>query len=277
MNEPKNIALENICRSPQRSSFMQANSPTSRLSGKIALVTGGTSGIGLATAKKFVAEGAYVFITGRRRANLDEAVKTIGQTHVTAINGDVGNLSDLDVLFEAIRTKKGRLDILFANAGGGTLSSLGNITEEHFDTTFNTNVKGVVFTVQKALPLLSDGASVVLNASTTSIKGTAAFSIYSASKAAVRNLARSWILDLKGRNIRINVISPGVVPTPGYDGLGLTKEQIQGFIDFQVNNIPSGRAGTPEEIAKAVTFLASDDSSFVNGIELFVDGGMTQI
>ena len=157
------------------------------------------------------------------------------------------------------------------------MSSLGNITEEHFDTTFNTNVKGVVFTVQKALPLLSEGASVVLNASTTSVKGTAAFSIYSASKAAVRNLARSWILDLKGRNIRINVISPGVVPTPGCDGLGLTKEQIQGFIDFQVNTIPSGRAGTPEEIAKAVTFLASDDSRFVNGIELFVDGGMTQI
>jgi len=256
---------------------MQANSPTSRLSGKIALVTGGTSGIGLATAKKFVAEGAYVFITGRRQANLDEAVKKIGQTNVAAINGDVGNLSDLDVLFEAIRTKKGRLDILFANAGGGTLSSLGNITKEHFDATFNTNVKGVVFTVQKALPLLSEGASVVLNASTTSIKGTAAFSIYSASKAAVRNLARSWILDLKGRNIRINVISPGVVPTPGYDGLGLTQEQIQGFIDFQVNNIPSGRVGTPEEIAQVVTFLASDDSSFVNGIELFVDGGMTQI
>jgi NAD(P)-dependent dehydrogenase (short-subunit alcohol dehydrogenase family) len=277
MNEPKNIALENICRSPQRSPVMQANSPTSKLSGKIALVTGGTSGIGLATAKKFVAEGAYVFITGRRRANLDAAVKTIGQTNVTAINGDVSNLSDLDILFEAIRTKKGRLDILFANAGGGTLSSLGSITEEHFDTTFNTNVKGVVFTVQKALPLLAEGASVVLNASTTSVKGTPAFSIYSASKAAVRNLARSWILDLKGRNIRINVISPGVVPTPGYDGLGLTKEQIQGFIDFQVNNIPSGRAGTPEEIAKAVTFLASDDSSFVNGIELFVDGGMTQI
>jgi NAD(P)-dependent dehydrogenase (short-subunit alcohol dehydrogenase family) len=277
MNEPKNIALENICRTPQRSSVMQANSPTSKLSGKIALVTGGTSGIGLATAKKFVAEGAYVFITGRRQANLDAAVKTLGQTNVTAINGDVSNLSDLDVLFEAIRTKKGRLDILFANAGGGTLSSLGNITEQHFDTTFNTNVKGVVFTVQKALPLLSEGASVVLNASTTSVKGTAAFSIYSASKAAVRNLARSWILDLKGRHIRINVISPGVVPTPGYDGLGLTKEQIQGFIDFQLNNIPSGRVGTPEEIAKAVTFLASDDSSFVNGIELFVDGGMTQI
>ena len=256
---------------------MQANSHPSKLSGKVALVTGGTSGIGLATAKKFVAEGAYVFITGRRPANLDAAVKAIGQTNVTAINGDAGNLSDLDVLFEAIRTKKGRLDILFANAGGGTLSPLGNITEEHFDTTFNTNVKGVVFTVQKALPLLSEGASVVLNASTTSVKGTAAFSIYSASKAAVRNLARSWILDLKGRNIRINVISPGVVPTPGYDGLGLTKEQIQGFIDYQVNNIPSGRVGTTEEIAKAVTFLASDDSSFVNGIELFVDGGMTQI
>jgi NAD(P)-dependent dehydrogenase (short-subunit alcohol dehydrogenase family) len=176
-----------------------------------------------------------------------------------------------------IQVEKGRLDVVFANAGSGTLLPLGKITEEQFDTTFNTNVKGVVFTVQKALPLLRSGASIILNASTTSIKGTAAFSIYSASKAAVRNLARSWILDLKGRNIRVNVISPGVVPTPGYDGLGLTREQIQGFVDFQAATIPSGRVGTVDEIAKAVLFLASDESSFVNGVELFVDGGMTQI
>ena len=255
---------------------MQTTHSALKLSGKIALVTGGTSGIGLATAQNFVAEGAYVFITGRRQANLDEAVKAIG-SNVTGFQGDVSKLSDLDRLFEVIRREKGRLDVIFANAGGGSLAPLGQITEEHFDTIFDTNVKGLVFTIQKALPLLPDGASIVLNASTTSIKGTPAFSIYSASKAAVRNLARSWVLDLKPRKIRVNVISPGVVPTPGYDGLGLTQEQLQGFVDTQVNTIPSGRVGTPEEIAKAVTFLACEDSNFVNGIELFVDGGMTQI
>lgn len=252
------------------------NETVPKLAGKIALVTGGTSGIGLATAKKFVAEGAYVFITGRRQATLDAAVKEIGG-NVFGFSGDVSKLADLDRLFETIRVEKGRLDVLFANAGGGTLAPLGQITEEHFDGIFDTNVKGVVFTVQKALPLLSEGASVILNASTTSVKGTPAFSIYSASKAAVRNLARSWILDIKPRKIRINVISPGVVPTPGYDGLGLTQEQLQGFIESQANTIPSGRVGTPEDIAKAVAFLASDEASFVNGIELFVDGGMTQI
>jgi NAD(P)-dependent dehydrogenase (short-subunit alcohol dehydrogenase family) len=250
---------------------------SSRLAGKIALVTGGNSGIGLATAQRFVAEGAYVFITGRRQQSLDDAIAKIGGENLAAIQGDVSKLADLDRLFAAIQAEKGRLDIVFANAGSGTLLPLGKITEEQFDTTFNTNVKGVVFTVQKALTLLGSGASIILNASTTSIKGTAAFSIYSASKAAVRNLARSWILDLKGRNIRVNVISPGVVPTPGYDGLGLTKEQIQGFVDFQAAAIPSGRVGTVDEIAKAVLFLASDESSFVNGVELFVDGGMAQI
>jgi len=193
------------------------------------------------------------------------------------VQGDVSELADLDRVFAAIAAEKGRLDIVFANAGAGTLSPLGQITEKQFDQTFNTNVKGVVFTVQKSLPLLADGASVILNASTTSIKGTPAFSIYSASKAAVRNLARSWIVDLKGRNIRINVISPGVVPTPGYEGLGLTKDQITGFVDLQVNTIPMGRVGTTDEIAKVVSFLASDESSFVNGVELFVDGGMTQV
>ena len=229
------------------------------------------------THQRFVAEGAYVFITGRRQQNLNDAVAKIGGKNLTAIQGDVSKLADLDRLFTTIQSEKGRLDIVFANAGGGTLSPLGQITEQQFDTTFDTNVKGVVFTVQKALPLLANGASIILNASITSVKGTPAFSIYSASKAAVRNLARSWILDLKGRNIRINVISPGVVPTPGYDGLGLTKEQIQEFVDFQIATIPLGRVGTVDEIAKAVSFLASDDSSFINGIELFVDGGMTQI
>jgi NAD(P)-dependent dehydrogenase (short-subunit alcohol dehydrogenase family) len=250
---------------------------TNRLAGKIALVTGGNSGIGLATAQRFAAEGAFVFITGRRQESLDEAVKLIGEEHVAAVQGDVSKLADLERLFATIKAKSGRLDIVFANAGAGTLLPLGHITEAQFDDTFGTNVKGVVFTVQSALPLLGDGASIILNASTTSIKGSPAFSIYSASKAAVLNLARSWIVDLKGRNIRVNVVSPGVVPTPGYDGLGLNVEQIREFIDLQANTIPIGRVGTTDEIAKAVLFLASDDSSFVNGVELFVDGGMTQI
>ena len=253
------------------------STPSNRLAGKIALVTGGNSGIGLATAKRFVAEGAYVFITGRRQANLDAAIKEIGESSAMAVQADSSRLADLDRLFATIREQKGRLDVVFANAGGGSLAPLGQITEEQFDTTFNTNVKGVVFTVQKALPLMGEGGTVILNASTTSIKGTPAFSIYSATKAAVRNLARSWALDLKGRGIRINVISPGVVPTPGYDGLGLSKEQVQGFVDAQVATIPLGRVGTTDEIAKAVVFLASEDSAFVNAVELFVDGGMTQV
>ena len=247
-----------------------------RLEGKIALVTGGTSGIGLATAQRFVEEGAYVFITGRRQDALNEAVKTIGR-NVSGIQADAASLPDIDRLYAAIQAEKGRLDILFANAGGGTLLPLGSITEEQFDQTFGANVKGLLFTVQKALPLLPDGASIILNASITSIKGTPAFSVYSASKAAVRSFARSWAVDLKERKIRVNAISPGVVPTPGYDLLGLTEEQMQGFISSQAATIPLGRVGTPEEIAKAVVFLASDDSSFVNGIELFVDGGMAQI
>ena len=241
------------------------------------MITGGSSGIGLATAKRFVTEGAHVFITGRRQANLDAAVKEIGEKSVAAVQADSSRLADLDRLYAIIQEQKGRLDVVFANAGGGSLAPLGQISEEQFDQTFATNVKGVVFTVQKALPLMGKGGTIILNASTTSIKGTPAFSIYSATKAAVRNLARSWALDLKGRGIRINVISPGVVPTAGYDGLGLTKEQVQGFVDAQVATIPLGRVGTTDEIAKAVVFLASDDSSFVNAVELFVDGGMTQI
>ncbi|OYD87699.1 oxidoreductase [Nostoc sp. 'Peltigera membranacea cyanobiont' 213] len=247
-----------------------------KLEGKIALVTGGNSGIGLATAKQFVAEGAYVYITGRRQVELDAAVEAIGK-NVTAVQSDVSNLADLDRLFATIKQELGHLDIIFANAGGGQIAPLGAITEEHFDKTFNVNVKGLLFTVQKALPLLPEGASIILNASITSIKGTPAFSVYSATKAAVRSFARNWILDLRERKIRVNAISPGVVPTPGYDHLGLNDQQLQEFVDSQASTIPLGRVGTPDEIAKAVVFLASDDSSFVNGIELFVDGGMAQI
>jgi len=249
---------------------------TSRLSDKIALVTGGTSGIGLATAKRFVDEGAHVFITGRRQGPLDAAVAEIGR-NVTGVRSDVSDLADLDRLFATIRQEKGRLDVLFANAGGGEVAPLGEITEAHFDSIFATNVRGLVFTVQKALPLMPKGAAIVLNASTTSIKGTPGFSIYSASKAAVRNLARSWTLDLKEAGIRVNVLSPGVVPTPAYDLLGLKGEQLAGFIEMQAKTIPLGRVGTTDEIAKAAVFLASDDSSFVNGVELFADGGMTQV
>jgi NAD(P)-dependent dehydrogenase (short-subunit alcohol dehydrogenase family) len=247
-----------------------------RLEGKVALVTGGNSGIGLATAKQFVAEGAHVFITGRRQAELDAAVNAIGE-NIRGVQSDVSNLADLDRLFATIKQEQGHLDVVFANAGVGEIAPLGSITEEHFDKTFNVNVKGLLFTVQKALPLLPEGASIILNASTASIVGTPAFSVYSATKAAVRSFARNWILDLKERQIRVNAISPGVVPTAGYDHLGLSDEQLQAFVDSQASTIPLGRVGTPDEIAKAVVFLASDDSSFVNGIELFVDGGMTQI
>lgn len=241
-----------------------------KLEGKVALVTGGNSGIGLSTAKHFVAEGAYVFITGRRQAELDAAVNAIGK-NVTGVQSDVSNLADLDRLFATIQQAQGKLDIVFANAGVGEFIPLGSITEEHFDTTFNINVKGLLFTVQKALPLLSEGASIILNASVASISGIPALSVYSATKAAVRSFARSWILDLKDHQVRVNAISPGVVPTPSYYRLGLSDAQ------FPVEAIPLGRVGTTDDIAKAVVFLASDDSSFVNGIELFVDGGMAQI
>ena len=247
-----------------------------KLSGKIALVTGGTSGIGLATAKRFASEGADVFIIGRRQSELDAAATELGG-NATAVRGDVADLADLDRLFDTIKREKGRLDVLFANAGGGGMAPLGQITEEHFDKTFNTNVRGLLFTVQKALPLMPPGSSIILNASIASIKGTPALSVYSATKAAVRSFARSWTLDLKQSKIRVNAVSPGTVPTPAYYLMGLTNEQVQAFVDSQVTTIPLGRVGTTDEIAKAVVFLASDDSSFVNGIELFVDGGMAQI
>jgi NAD(P)-dependent dehydrogenase (short-subunit alcohol dehydrogenase family) len=247
-----------------------------RLEGKIAVVTGASSGIGRATARLFAAEGAFVFITGRRQDELDAAVAEIG-VNAVGIRGDIANLTDLDHLFGRIKTEKGRIDVLFANAGVGELLPLGAITEESYDRTFDVNVKGTLFCVQKALSLMPRGASIVLNASMVSIKGMPAFSVYAASKAALRSFARSWIVDLKDRQIRVNVVSPGTVPTPGYDQLGLTKEQMTGFIASQVAAIPLGRVGAPDEIAKAVLFLASDESSFVNGTELFVDGGIAQI
>jgi NAD(P)-dependent dehydrogenase (short-subunit alcohol dehydrogenase family) len=248
-----------------------------KLEGKIAVVTGGTSGIGLATAKTFAAEGAHVFITGRRKAELDAAVAAIG-ANVTGVQADSSKLGDLDRLFGTVKSQKGQIDVLFSNAGGGGMLPLGAITEEQYDDTFGRNVKGVLFTVQKALPLLADGASVIVTGSTAGKKGAPNFSVYSASKAAVRNFVRSWILDIKDRGIRFNTISPGPVHTPGLvDLAGPDVEQQQGLLGYLASTVPLGRVGRPEEIAKAVLFLASEDSSFVNGAELFVDGGAAQI
>ena len=250
---------------------------TKKLEGKVAVITGGSTGIGLATAKRFAEEGAYVFITGRRQAELDAAVKEIGPKTV-AVRADSSDIADLAHLFDTVKAAKGRIDVLFANAGGGSMLPLGAITEEHYEDAFGRNVKGVIFTVQKALPLLRDGASVVLMGSTAGVTGTAAFSIYGASKAAVRNLARSWTLDLKERGIRVNVVSPGPVKTPGLVGLaGPDATQQQGLLDYMATQVPIGRVADPDEIAKAVAFLASDDSSFMAGAELFVDGGQAQV
>ncbi|MCC8966640.1 SDR family oxidoreductase [Bradyrhizobium sp. Pear76] len=247
-----------------------------RLSGKIALITGGSSGIGLETAKLFAKEGAFVFITGRRQAELEKAVAGIG-SNAKGIRGDIANLGDLDRLFEEIKEVKGRLDILFANAGLGEFAPLGTITEAHFDKTFGVNVRGTLFTVQKALPLMGEGSAIVLNASIAAIKGTPAFSVYAATKAAIRSFARGWSVDLRDRKIRVNVVSPGTVPTPAYDGFGMTEDQMAGFLKGHSDVAPVGRVGLPSEIAEAVLFLASDKSSFVNGAELFVDGGFAQV
>jgi NAD(P)-dependent dehydrogenase (short-subunit alcohol dehydrogenase family) len=248
-----------------------------KLEGKIAVITGGNSGIGLATTQRFVSEGAYVFITGRRQSELDEAVEQIG-TNVSGIQGDVSNLADLDRLYAAVKKQKGHIDILLANAGVGELAPLGAITEAHFDKMFGINVKGLLFTVQKALPLLHDGGSIILIASTAASKGLEGLSIYSATKAAVRSFARSWTVELKHRKIRVNAISPGQIDTPGIRaGLMQNEEQIKQFMASQVAPIPLGRMGNPDEVAKVVSFLASDDSSFITGIELFVDGGAAQI
>lgn len=247
-----------------------------KLEGKVAVVTGGSSGIGLATAKRFVVEGAYVVITGRRQSELDGAVREIGR-NATGFRGDVSNLADLDRLYAEVKQKHGRIDVLFANAGVGELAPLGQITEAHFDKLFGINVKGLLFSVQKALPLFTDGGSIILNASVASVRGTAAFSVYSATKAAVRSFARTWTTDLKDRKIRVNALSPGPIDTPIFDGLAPTQAEVDRIKEGLTSTIPLGRMGTPDEIAKAAEFLASDDSSFVTGIELFVDGGRAQV
>lgn len=250
---------------------------SNRLSGKVAVITGATSGIGLATARIFVAEGAKVFITGRRKDVLDRAVADIGGD-VTGIQADSSSMADLDSLYEQVKAQARRIDVLFTNAGGGTMLPLGQITQEQVDDTFDRNVKAVVFTVQKALPLMGKGGSIILTGSTAGTEGTAAFSIYSASKAAVRNLARSWALDLKDTGIRVNVVSPGATRTPGLVELaGDDAQAQQGLLDYLASRIPLGRVGEAEEIGKAVLFLASDDASFVNGAELFADGGQAQV
>jgi NAD(P)-dependent dehydrogenase (short-subunit alcohol dehydrogenase family) len=247
-----------------------------RLKDKVAVITGGNSGMGLATAQRFVAEGAYVFITGRRQSELDAAVKQIGR-NVTGVRGDVSNLADLDRLYAKVKEQKGRIDILFANAGVGEFAPLGTITEAHFDKIFSVNVKGLLFTVQKALPLFQDGSSIILNASVGASKGVGATSVYSASKAAIRSFARTWTVDLKHRKIRVNTISPGPIDTPIFDSIAQTEKEINQIKANLVATVPIGRMGSPDEIAKAVSFLASDDSSYITGIELCVDGGMAQI
>jgi NAD(P)-dependent dehydrogenase (short-subunit alcohol dehydrogenase family) len=247
-----------------------------KLEGKIALVTGGNSGIGLATAKRFVNEGAHVFITGRRDPELAAAARAIGR-NVTGVQGDVSNLGDLDRLFAQIKREKGKLDIVFANAGVAKYAPFGEIAEELYDQIFDINVKGLLFTVQKALPLLPDGASIILNASIVASKGLSANSVYSATKAAVRSFARTWTTDLRDRRIRVNAVSPGSIDTPGLSGLLASSPTGEQRAKMISNSIPLARFGTPDEIAKAVVFLASDDSSYITGTELFVDGGFAQV
>ncbi|EOC1565121.1 glucose 1-dehydrogenase [Cronobacter dublinensis] len=247
-----------------------------RFSNNVVIVTGGTSGIGLATAKAFASEGAHVFITGRRQAALDDALRQLGD-NVTGVRGDMSQLADIDRLYEAVQQRHSHIDVIFANAGGGEFAPLGAISEAHYQETFDTNVKGVLFTVQKALPLLRDGASVILTSSTAGSTGTPAFSVYGATKAAIRSFARNWILDLKDRHIRVNAVSPGPVNTAGLNELFGGGEQAESVKNELNAQIPLGRVGHPDEVAKAVLFLASNESSFVNGVELFVDGGMAQI
>jgi NAD(P)-dependent dehydrogenase (short-subunit alcohol dehydrogenase family) len=248
----------------------------SRLEGKVAVITGGNSGIGLATAQRFVSDGAYVFITGRRQSELDAAVKQIGK-NVSGVQGDVSNLADLDRLYATVKEQKGHIDVLFANAGVGELAPLEAITEAHFDKIFGINVKGLLFTVQKALPLFQDGGSIILNASIAASKGIEASSVYNATKAAIRSFVRTWTVELKQRKIRVNAISPGMIDTPGLNGLAESQEELEQFKTIFVSTIPMGRTGSPDEVAKAASFLASDDSSYVTGIELFVDGGVAQV
>lgn len=247
-----------------------------KLEGKVAVITGGSTGIGLATAKRFVDEGAFVFITGRRKEELDAAVKSIGR-NVVGVQGDVAKLADLDRLYATVKEQKGKVDIVFANAGGAEFLKFGELTEAHVDKWFGINVKGLVFTVQKALPLMPAGGSVILNASIVSIKGMPNFSVYSATKAAVRSFARTWTVDLKDRKIRVNALSPGPIETPAIDQLAGGKDAADAMKSEMAQSVPMGRVGDADEIAKAAVFLASDDASYVTGIELFVDGGMAQV
>jgi NAD(P)-dependent dehydrogenase (short-subunit alcohol dehydrogenase family) len=247
-----------------------------QLQGKTALVTGGTSGIGLATARRFAAEGAHVFVTGRRQAELDAAVSAIGD-HATGIRGDVSDLGDLDRVFATITARGSGLDVLFVNAGGGKFATLADLTPEGFDETFGINVRGTVFTVQKALPVLNTGASVVITGSTAASKGAPSFGVYSASKAALRSFTRTWAAELTDRGIRVNAVIPGPTETPGLSGLAPDPSQAPGLLTMLAGNVPLGRLGKPAEIANAVLFLASDQSSFVTGTELFVDGGEVQV
>jgi len=247
-----------------------------KLEGKVAVVTGGSSGIGLATTQEFVQQGAYVFITGRRKEELDRVVKELGP-NVTAVQGDVANLADLDRLYAEVKKQGKRIDIVFANAGVGEFQSIGEITEESFDKMFNINVKGLLFTVQKALPLFNDGGSIILNASVASSKGLEAFGVYSATKAAVRSFARTWTLELKTRQIRVNAISPGPIDTPIFGTLSSSPDELKQIKAGLASGVPLGRMGQPDEIAKVALFLASTDSSFVAGTELFVDGGLAQV
>lgn len=247
-----------------------------RLTNKVAVVTGANSGIGFATAKRFAAEGAFVFLTGRRQAELNAAVTAIGGSNVFGVQSDISKLDDLDRLFGVVQERQGRIDILVANAGLGEFMPLGQITEAHFDQTFGVNVKGTLFTVQKALPLMAPGGSIILVGSTAGSSGAPAFSVYGATKAAIRSFARNWILDLKGSGLRVNVLAPGPTATPGAFGL-VHEEERSGFADALASQVPLGRVADPDEIAAAALFLASDDSSFVNGIELFADGGAAQV
>jgi NAD(P)-dependent dehydrogenase (short-subunit alcohol dehydrogenase family) len=247
-----------------------------KLEGKIAVITGGNSGIGLATAKRFVTEGAYVFITGRRQKQLDLAVSEIGK-NVIGIQSDVSNLADIDKIYNTVKDQKNHIDIIFANAGIAQFAPLEKISEEHFDKIFSINVKGLLFTVQKLLPIFQEGGSIILNASIGSSKGVEETSVYSATKAAVRSFARTWTVDLRHRKIRVNAISPGPIDTPIFSNLMQNEEQSEQFKKNIVNTVPMGRMGTPDEVAKVVSFLASDDSSYITGIELFVDGGLAQI
>lgn len=247
-----------------------------KLEGKVAVITGGNSGIGLATAKRFVEEGAHVVITGRREKELADAAALIGR-NVTTVAGDISRMDDLDRLYAIVKAQHGHIDVLFANAGWGEVAPVEAATEAHFDATFDLNAKGTFFTVQKALALLRDGGSIILNASVAHIRGDAAFSAYAASKAAVRAFARGWTTDLAKRGIRVNAISPGPIETPALEKVGLTAEQIEQAVAHFASQVPLGRRGKPEEIASAVVFLASDESSFVTGVDLAVDGGMAQV